>query len=403
MPRDMTAAEVNSLTKPGLYRVSPLLYLRIRGPNAKSYLFRYRRRGVTRWMGLGPASVVSLSHARADVLKYRFMLHMGTDPLAERRAGRRSGAPTFSEAAADYIAAKAPGWRNAKHVYQWRSTLAKFAEPRIGRQQVNAIRAGDIADVLRPIWLSKPETATRLRGRIEMILNAAIAAGHIPSGVNPAKSSIIRHLLPKVSRTVVHHPALPYSDLPALVAELGMRDTISAKALLCTILCAARTGEVINAVWSEVNFAAAIWEVPAVRMKSGRAHSVPLSPAVIELLQGLPGGAPDAPLFPNRAGRPLSNMTMLKLLRELRPGVTVHGTARASCKTWASECTDFPREVVELCLAHVVGGKVERSYMRGEMIDKRRALLDQWSSYLTGVPIAGSWRPTFTKPRRHVR
>lgn len=333
-------------------------------------------------MGLGSTDLISRAKAREMALELRLTLHQGRNPLAEKRA--KITGSTFDEMAAAYIASNKAAWKGGgKSAGQWESSLKTYASPAIGHKQIPRITANDIAEILRPIWLEKGETGKRVRGRIELILNFAAAKGCPYEGKdNPASLKILRHLLPKRGKAVKHHKHIPIDEIPAFVADLRTRENVSARALLFTLLTAARTEETIGAVWDEFNIGAEVWTIPDERMKAGREHNVPLVPSVITLLNALPRGEW---VFQGPKGR-LSNMALLEQMRQLRgKGATVHGL-RASFKTWAEERTDTAREVVETCLAHVVGGKAERAYRRGEMLEKRRALMLQWESFCLGTP-----------------
>jgi integrase len=393
--RPLSASEVAALDKPGVHRVDRGLYLQIRprpsasDPDAgvRSWLLRYQINKRTRWMGLGSASQLSLTQARRKAFKLQQLIVDGIDPLAAKQAEKKAAAkvPTFAECAEAYVEAHRAGWRNPKHVAQWESTLKTYAAPVIGDLPVSDVTVDHVVRILQPIWTAKPETAGRLRGRIERVLDWARARGY-REGDNPARwQGALSHLLPPLSRvqTIKHHDAVPYAEVPALVAELRSRPSTSAQALAFTVLTAARTGEVIGATWSEIDLDAAVWTIPAQRMKAGRAHRVPLSDAAVALLRSLPR-AGEFVFTGARAGRPLSNMAMLQLVRGIRgQGATVHGL-RSSFRDWAAERTSFPREVVEAALAHVVGDRTEAAYLRTEFIEQRRQLMQAWADHCAG-------------------
>ena len=311
--------------------------------------------------------------------------------------GARSGfslrrGRTFREVAEEFIARNEAGWRNAKHRQQWRATLATYVDPTLGDLPVSAIDVGLVVQVLDPIWSEKPETASRVRGRIEAVLDAATVRG-FRQGPNPAQwKGNLAHILPARAkvRKVVHHAALPLDDMPGFIAALRGREGMSAQALEFTILTVARTGEALGAIWGEVDLAAKVWTVPANRMKAGREHRVPLSNAALDVLERvrplalMRDGKPDpaTPLFPgHRRALPLSGMAMLMLLRRMgRNELTTHGF-RSTFSDWAAEHTAYPREVVEMALAHTIENKVEAAYRRGDLFDKRRLLMEAWASF----------------------
>jgi integrase len=403
----LSAVKVAKLKEPGRYGDGGNLWLQVTNTSrkdddgapivTKSWVFRYKLNGKARAMGLGPLELVSLAEARDLAQEARKLLLKGKDPIEERDKARDAATEakrieaarsvTFKHCAEKYLAAHQGSWKNDKHRAQWGSTLSVYAYPEIGALPVSAVDTALVLRILEPIWSTKRETASRLRGRIEVILDWARVAGY-RQGENPARwRGHLDHLLARKSkRSTRHHPAMAYKDLPAFMQELRTRDSISARALEFTILTAARTGEAIEAKRSEVDREARVWTVPAERMKAGRGHRVPLSDrafAILEALpeiEGCPYLFPSSALFPDGSTRPLSNMAMLELLRGMRPGLTVHGF-RASFKDWAREQTDHPRDIVEAALAHVIGDKAEAAYVRGDAIAKRRALMDDWAAY----------------------
>jgi integrase len=312
----------------------------------------------------------------------------GGDPHAPvgQRAGAHGSHPQAREGAdlrrcaERYIEAHSPGWKNDKHIAQWESTIRMYVNPVIGKLPVDKVGVDHVMKVLEPIWTEKPETASRLRGRIEKVLGWATAMKH-RSGDNPAAwDGALSHLLPPLSkvRKIEHHKAMDYREVPKLVSDLLANGSESAKALAFTILTAARTGETIGAVPAEIDVKGKLWVLPAARMKAGREHRVPLSDAAMALV---PAGSGRICSRGMKPGRPLSNMAMLMLLRDLRgEGFTVHGF-RSAFSTWARECTDYPREIVEACLAHASGDAVELAYRRTDFLDKRRALMEEWAGF----------------------
>jgi integrase len=374
------------------------LYLRISSTGAKSWVFRFQLDGKRRDMGLGPFPDISLAEARVRATEARRRRHDGIDPLAARAAERQAQrlatakGRTFREVAEEFINRNEAGWRNAKHRQQWRNTLATYVYPVLGELPVAEINAGLVVQVLDPIWTEKPETASRVRGRIEAVLDAATVRGH-REGPNPAQwKGNLAHVLPSriKIRRVEHHAALPIDEMPAFMADLGTRNGVAARALEFTILAAARTAEVLGARWAEIDLDATVWTVPAQRMKAGREHRIPLSSAACAVLKEvrplaiMRNGNPDptAPVFPGpRRALPMSNMVMLMLLRRMgRTDLTAHGF-RSTFSDWSAERTAFPREVVELALAHAVENKVEAAYRRGDLFDRRRSLMEAWACF----------------------
>jgi integrase len=383
----LSALEVKNAKIPHLYGDGGGLILRVTKSGSKSWIFRYRRRD----MGLGAYPAVSLEDARRLAADARKKLVQGIDPIETRQAKtEKEKRITFAEACRQYIDAHAPGWKNAKHRQQWENTLHDYAEPILGKKDVRDITADDCLRVLSPIWTAKSETASRLRGRMENVLDWCAAKGYRDrNAVNPASwRGNLKHLLagrPKKS-SVRHHSAMDWRELPAFMRDLRQRDGLAARALELLILTCARTSEVLLAERSEI--VGGVWTIPAARMKGGLDHRVPLVPQALELLINLPVIEGNPYLFPGqRQGRPLSNMAMEMMLRRMGRGdITVHGF-RSTFRDWAAERTSFPREIAEMCLAHLVGNEVERAYRRSELLEKRRDLLATWSDYcLNGEP-----------------
>lgn len=387
--KQLTAVKVSALRTQGLHADGDGLYLQITGTGAKSWIFRFKVNGRARDMGLGPLSSVSLAEARQKAAECRRLRLGGSDPIETRRSQQASErlaearSTSFREAAEQLIASHERGWRNEKHRQQWRNTLATYAYPVLGDVGVGAVDTGLVLKVLEPLWRTKPETASRLRGRMERILDAARARGQ-REGENPCRwRGHLDTLLPKRSKvqTVQHHRALPYRELPALMVELRSLDGITPRALEFTILTAARTGEVIGSRWSEIDTDQRTWTVPASRMKGGKPHTVPLSSRAISLLLDLKAIQLSEFVFPGaKRNRHLSNMAMLMLLRSIRPRITVHGF-RSAFKDWCAEQTNYPNFVSEAALAHVVADKVEAAYRRSDLIERRRKLMEAWCRY----------------------
>lgn len=379
--------------KPAIYTDGGGLYLRVRSTGTGSWIWVSTKGGKRRELALGSATVVKLAAARERAGLARAALEQGRDPFIEKAPAEvivESVAPvTFGSFAETHIDAKESGWKNPKHRQQWRNTLTTYCKP-MWDKPVADIATDDILEVLEPIWTTIPETARRVRGRIEKVLDAARAKG-LRSRETPNPALWTGHLvflLPKSARlTRGHHAAMPYAELPAFFTDLGLRDATAARALQFLILTAARTNEVLGAKWAEVD---AIWTVPKDRMKSGRDHRVPLSGAAIAVLEQM--GSHDEKLksasyvFPgHKEGRPLSNMSMEMLLRRMKlEKYTVHGF-RSAFRDWVGEETNHEREIAEAALAHLVGDDVERAYRRGDALAKRKAMMDDWATFVTSA------------------
>ncbi len=386
MPITITHAHAQKVTTPcRIYDTQRGLQLWVKSPDNKYLLFRGTFRGRRIELSLGRFPLVSIQEARRKAAELSAMLAKGINPLDERRAAKQSSSDkpkvTFGEFALSYIQSQRPSWRNAKHADQWVNTIETFANPIIGKKDPSDITVEDILKILTPIWQTKTETATRLRGRLEKILSAASVKG-LRHGANPAVwRGQLEFLLPKPERLkrVVHHPALPYKDLPAFIKELRTRNCIAALALEFCILTAARTGEVIYAKWEEIN--GEVWTIPGERMKVGKIHQVPLGSRCMEILRQAKQVAPYSPYIFSRGQNPLSNMAMLELLRRMeRDDITVHGF-RSSFRDWVAEETNHPSDVAEMALAHTVKNKVIGAYKRGNLLDKRRRLINDWEEY----------------------
>ncbi len=354
-----------------------------------SWLFLWKVDGHRREMGLGSFRSVPLAVARDLAKAAREDVAAGRDPIAARNA-RRAGNISFGEAADKYIEEMEPSWRNAKHRYQWRETLKTYAAP-LRPTPVSQITTDRVLAVLKPLWLTKSETAIRLRGRIERVLDWAKAKHH-RSGENPAawKGNLkeLLPLLPAKRKRVKHHPAMPFADVPAFMGKLQKQMGIAARALEFCILTAARSGEVAGAKWSEIDFAAKTWTVPGERMKAGLLHRVPLSGRAVAILREMEKLRTSEFVFPGaKDSRPLSDMALTQLLRRMGLDVTTHGF-RSSFRDWAGDRTAFPREVAEAALAHLVGDEVERAYRRGDAFEKRAQLMQAWANY--AEPKAGN-------------
>jgi integrase len=388
----LTAQLVKGLHAPGKYRDERGLYLQVVTPARRTWLLRYSIAGRERYMGLGSVDDVSLAEARVKALAARKLLSDGVDPIEHRRASRAvalaadARAITFAQAATHYIAANEAGWRNPKHQQQWRSTLATYAFPAIGDLPCGAVTTNHVLKILEPIWRTKPETASRVRGRLETILSYATVR-HWRDGPNPAVwRGHLQLLLPAKSKIacVAHHAALDWREAPAFMAELRERDGMGARALEFAILTAARSGEVRKCRWDEIDLDHAVWTIPPQRMKAGRQHRVPLSPAAMDLLRAQAELRDDTGLVfhGHNRGTPMSDMTLTAVLRRMGLGeLTAHGF-RSCFRDWAAALTHHPNDVVELALAHSIGDKVEAAYRRGDLFAKRVALMNDWATFL---------------------
>ncbi|WP_273411819.1 tyrosine-type recombinase/integrase [Elstera cyanobacteriorum] len=380
--KGLSAKQVQTIRESGMYADGNGLYLNVKPTGARSWIFRYTINGRRREMGIGPYPLLSLAEAREKAFELKKDVTLRKiDPLDDRRTATAASV-TFEKCAIDYITAMSPQWSNPKHAAQWASTLSKYAFPVIGSMATSEIDTAAVLRVIEPLWRDKTETASRLRGRLETILDVAKVKGY-RTGDNPARwGGNLELLLPArgVVAPVEHHAALTYADVPAFWQQLKDQNGTGARALEFLILTAARSGEVIGARWDEIDLEAGTWTIPTERMKARVEHVVPLSPAAISLLQSLPRIGEFC--FPGRGrGSSISNMTMTQQIRRMGFEVTAHGF-RSSFRTWAAEKTDFPHEVCEAALAHTVADKVVAAYQRGTFFEKRRALMEQWAGYV---------------------
>ena len=378
--------QVESLKQVGMYSDGGGLYLRIR-ESGRSWFFVGTLHGKRITLGLGTALDITLAKARERAAEARLLILDGRDPREVWNEVRQPAvAPmTFGEFARDYVASIEDGFKNPKHRQQWANTLKTYAEP-IADMALADVATDDVLRCVQPIWLEKPETASRVRGRIEKVLDAGKAKG-LREGENPARMrGHLELMLPKRSKaSVKHHAALPYTEMAAFMTDLKAREGIAAKALEFAILTAARSGEVRGMIWGEVDLGAKLWTVPASRMKASEEHQVPLSDAAIRVLQAVneEGLTPTDFVFPAPRGGSLSDMTLSAVLKRMGKKVTVHGM-RSSFRDWAGDTTTFPREVVEMALAHTVGSATERAYRRGRALDKHRELMNAWAIFCDG-------------------
>lgn len=367
--------------KPGLMNDGGGLYLK----DGSSWIFRYARRGRRHDLGLGPAADVSLAEARGKAIEARRLLRDGSDPVQARRASRAVAAKrlTFAECAAQFHKAQSPGWRSAKHAATWRASIDAYAAPIIGDMTVDAIAVEHVLAVLGDLWAQKPDVAGRVRARVESVLDFATARG-LRTGENPAAWRRLRHLLPALSKVhaTAHFAALPYTEAPAFMSLLRGRQSIKARALEFTILTAVRSVEALGARWDEIDLD--LWAIPAERMKSSREHRVPLSARALAIIGEMRSIRRNDFVFPGaKPGRPLGDMALFTMLRDMgRADVTAHGF-RSTFRDWAGD-HGFPREIAEAALAHVTGDQTEQAYRRSDALERRRALMAQWSNYCDG-------------------
>jgi integrase len=395
----LTVKRIERASKPGRYGDGGNLFLQVSPSGTKSWLFRYTINGKERWMGLGPYPTFSLPEARERARRAKQMLVDGIDPLEQRAAERAmrdlaaAKTKTFQYCAEAYYQAHEASWSNAKHRQQFRHTMRDYVYPKIGSLSVAAIDVGQVLRCIEPHWHAKASTMNRTRGRIESVLDWASVRGY-RTGDNPARwkghLSEVLAAPGKIAKTE-HHPALGYNELPEFMTKVAQQQGVAARALEFLILTATSSSETVNAVWSEFDLANKVWVVPAQRMKAGKEHRVPLSDRAIEILQALPREG-EFVFIGSRPGAPISDLGMYRVLRRLRPDMSVHGF-RATFRTWADEQTSYPHHVVEQALAHSVGSAVERAYRRGDIFKKRVLLMDAWAQYATTPMKSGTVVP----------
>ena len=388
----LKALTVTRAKEKGLYADGAGLYLQIAAAGSKSWIFRYRMNGrkTPRDMGLGPVHTVTLAEARDKAREARKLILEGVDPIEAKRARKQAraleaaSAMVFKDCAKKYIAAHKAGWRNAKHANQWTSTLETYAYPVFGSLPVASIDTALVTKVLEPIWNNKTQTASRVRGRIEAILDWATARG-FRVGENPARwRGHLDKLLPARSKVqkVKHHKALSYTEIGAFMKKLREQEGVAVRALEWLILTASRTSETIGATWDEIDFEAKIWTIPAERIKGGKEHRVPLSSEALKIakeMYKLKDG--DYVFQGGKRGKPLSTNALLALLKRMdHQGLTAHGF-RSTFRDWAAEQTNYPCEVAEMALAHTIEDKVEAAYRRGDLFEKRKRLMAEWAQY----------------------
>jgi integrase len=375
-----------------MYADGGSLYLRIAPGGSKQYVFRYIRDGRLHDMGIGPTHTLTLVEARERATEARKLLLDGIDPLQAKRArfaalrAADASAVTFRQCAEDFIKANEVKWTNAQHRREWSWSLRKYVYPILGSMPVAAIDTPLVLRVLKPIWQKTPESASRIRGRIENVLGWA-TVHHYRSGDNPARwNGLLEHALPSVVKGD-HHAALPYAEVPAFLAKLRQQTGVTAKCLEYIVLTAVRLGEAQKATWSEIDLDNRVWVIPGARMKSGKEHRVPLSPAALAILKDIHEVRHSDYIFPgSRQGYAMGKNQPGKLMKK-RMGdaeMTVHGF-RSSFRDWAAERTNFPREVAEMALAHAIPSAVEAAYRRGDLFEKRRKLMEAWAAYCAKV------------------
>ena len=408
LAKELQALTVSKILAPGLHFVGGVqgLALQVTG-GSRAWVLRATIGGKRRDMGLGPYPEVTLARARDKARDARELIRQGVDPIHCQQAAQSAmraavaEALTFKECAEKYIAAHRTGWKNAKHAQQWGNTLEQHAYPALGAVLVRDVKLPQVLAVLEPIWTTTNETAVRLRGRIELVLDWATARG-LRDGLNPARwRGHLDKLLAKPSKVNnrEHHAALPVGDVGAFMVRLRAADGMGARALEFAILTAARSGEVRGATWGEIDLAARVWTVPGARMKAGKEHRAPLSDAALALLAALPQGKPDELAFKAPRGGALSDMTLTAVLRRMEVPAVPHGF-RSTFRDWASERSNYPRDVAEMALAHAIGDKVEAAYRRGDLFEKRRLMMADWARFLARVEKPAQ---VFAMPARDAR
>jgi len=378
----LSATFVKADKAPGRYADGDGLYLVVAPGGSKSWVCRVQKEGKRRDIGLGSVKKVSLAQARDRSGKVRTQVEAGLDPILERK--KEAGIPTFREAAALVFAENRAAWKNKKHAGQWLSTLTTYAFPHIGDISVSVIDGQHVRDALMPIWLTKQETARRVRQRIAMVVDWAVAEGY---RATPLAMAALNKSLPKAKRKVEHQAAMPYADVPTFVARLRERESVGRLAFELLVLTALRSGEIRGALWSEFDLTAKLWTIPAGRMKVDVEHVVPLSTAALSVLKRAEAyrEVRNDLVFPGmRRGKPLSDMTLTKICRDMEVDAVPHGF-RSSFRDWVSEETDVDGAIAEMALAHTIANKVEAAYRRGKLLDKRRLLMDAWADYCMGA------------------
>jgi len=391
--KSLSPLEVRRITAPGLHAVGEVsgLCLNVKASGARSWILRTVVNGKRCEIGLGGFPTIPLTDARQMARDHLIEIRKGADPVGERLQKRRRSVWTFKKVAEAYIAAHSAGWKNLKHAAQWRATLDTYAYPVIGAKHVADVTKGDVLSVVEPLWLTKNETASRLRGRIETVLTFAMQREYRPAGVNPAALSGLA--LPRASKVapVEHHAAVGIDDMFDFMTRLRQAEGMGSKALQFVAYTAARSGEVRGATWSEIDLDGALWVIPKERMKGGREHRVPLSADAVELLKSLPHFEGCDFVFPGMKNKPLSDMSLTACMRRMGIKAVPHGL-RSTFRDWVGERTATPNEVAELCLAHAVGNQTEAAYRRGDMLDRRREVMELWAKFIATKPPTGNVR-----------
>lgn len=380
----LSATFVKADRAPGRYADGDGLYLVVAPGGSKAWVCRVQKKGKRRDIGLGSTKKVTLAQARTAAAKVRSQIEAGLDPVRERV--KEAGIPTFREAAALVYAEHHASWKNKKHAAQWLTTLTTYAFPHIGDMSVSLIEGQHVRDALLPIWLAKQETARRVRQRIAMVIDWAVAKGYREHALAMAA---LNKSLPKAKRKVEHQPALPYDQVPAFMKNLRSRESVGRLAFEMLVLTALRSGEIRGAVWSEIDLKEKLWTIPAERMKAGDEHVVPLCDDALKVLEkaAVYRRTTDELVFPGtRRDSQLSDMTLTKICRDMKVKAVPHGF-RSSFRDWVSEETDFENEIAEMALAHTIGNKVEAAYRRGKLLEKRKVMMATWADYCMGRPV----------------
>lgn len=388
--KQLTALEVQKLKKPGRHAVGGAagLCLEIKESGTRSWILCVKIGNRRRYIGLGSFPSISLKEAREAALEKRKFIIEGKDPILEKKAiqnalkQKQQHSKTFEECAYAYIESKQSEWNNAKHREQWTSTLKTYAYPFIGKQFVSDIDITNVLEVLKPIWTTKTETANRLRGRIEKIIDSAIASGY-RKDANPAQwKGLLDTKLPspKKIKNETHHKAVPVNDIGAFMQRLKKQNGTASKALEFLILTAARSGEVRGAKWSEIDFEKSVWSIPAERMKSKKPHNVPLSGQAYKLLKSIVPVVGNDLVFPSPMDKVLSDMTLTAVMRRMEVDAVPHGF-RSTFRDWCADKTNYPRDMAEFALAHALNSKTEAAYLRTDMLEKRRNMMQEWADY----------------------
>jgi integrase len=387
--KPLGALEVSRLAGDGLHAVGTVagLYLSINTNGARSWILRTMVGNRRTDIGLGSYPAITLAVARERALEAKDSIRQGVDPVADKRAKRAVIEWTFDRCAAEYIAINRAGWKNAKHAQQWENTLASYASPMFGTKHVRDIGVSEVLSAIQPHWLTKNETMVRLRNRIELVLAWAAVRGYRAKENPAAWRGNLDSVLPKPGRVNKRQPhkALPYREINAFVSRLALAEGMSAKCLHFLILTATRSNEARGAQWSEIDLEAKTWTIPAERMKAGNGHRVPLPAPAIELLQSLPRFEGNDNVFQGRANKPLSDMSLTLHMRRMKVDAVPHGF-RSTFSDWAAECTNYPVELREMALAHTIANKTQAAYQRGDMFERRRALMADWAAFVATVP-----------------